>query len=219
MKLQGLEGFVGCVIVDRSGNSPWVCSVGDLKEAPLNPKANRERMTQIMFETFNVPALYVAIQAALALYASGRTIGIVRFGASPLATACKPYLVMELCYSCTVFSRWIVGVNGLGRRYSQDLDAAGFNAKEWKDDGFSLRDLLYAGFKVKELKDAGCNAKELKDAGFSLRELEGAGFRPEELKDGGFSLRELKDAGFTAEELKDAGFNAKELKDFGSSLR
>ena len=48
-----------------------------LTETPCNPKANREKMTEIMFETFHTPAMYLAIQAVLSLYASGRTTGIV----------------------------------------------------------------------------------------------------------------------------------------------
>ena len=48
-----------------------------LTETPLNPKANREKMIQLMFETFNVPSFYVGIQAVLSLYSSGRTTGIV----------------------------------------------------------------------------------------------------------------------------------------------
>ncbi|KAJ3015370.1 UNVERIFIED_CONTAM: hypothetical protein HDU68_012759 [Siphonaria sp. JEL0065] len=48
-----------------------------LTEAPLNPRKNRETMAEIFFETFNVPAMYLSIQAVLSLYASGRTTGIV----------------------------------------------------------------------------------------------------------------------------------------------
>ncbi|OUC41090.1 actin, partial [Trichinella nativa] len=48
-----------------------------LTEAPMNPKSNREKMIEIMFESFKTPATYVAIQAVLSLYASGRTTGIV----------------------------------------------------------------------------------------------------------------------------------------------
>lgn len=48
-----------------------------LTEAPRNPKSNRERMCEVMFEKFNVPGLYIAIQAIMALYSAGKTTGAV----------------------------------------------------------------------------------------------------------------------------------------------
>jgi actin-related protein len=48
-----------------------------LTEAPRNPKGNREKMIQIMFESFEVRNTYVAIQAVMSLYAAGRTTGLV----------------------------------------------------------------------------------------------------------------------------------------------
>src|SRR3546814_257274 len=41
-----------------------------LTEPPLNPPENREYTAEIMFETFNVPGMYIAVQAVLALAAS-----------------------------------------------------------------------------------------------------------------------------------------------------
>lgn len=38
-----------------------------LTEAPLNPRRNREKAAEIFFETFNVPALFISIQAVLSL--------------------------------------------------------------------------------------------------------------------------------------------------------
>jgi actin-related protein 3 len=38
-----------------------------LTEPPLNPAENRERVGEIMFETFNVPGVHVGVQAVLAL--------------------------------------------------------------------------------------------------------------------------------------------------------
>uniref|UniRef100_A0A0M3I7N7 Actin n=1 Tax=Ascaris lumbricoides TaxID=6252 RepID=A0A0M3I7N7_ASCLU len=48
-----------------------------LTEAPLNPLRNREKSAEIFFETFNVPALHIQMQAVLSLYSTGRTTGVV----------------------------------------------------------------------------------------------------------------------------------------------
>jgi centractin len=48
-----------------------------LTEAPLNPRPNREKAAEILFESFNVPALFISMQAVLSLYSTGRTTGVV----------------------------------------------------------------------------------------------------------------------------------------------
>jgi actin beta/gamma 1 len=48
-----------------------------ITEAPLNEKENQHKMNQLMFETFQVPALSVQHHPVLALHTSGRSTGIV----------------------------------------------------------------------------------------------------------------------------------------------
>lgn len=46
-------------------------------EAPMNPKKNRERMIEMLFQKFSVPSAFIVIQAVMSLYAYGRTTGCV----------------------------------------------------------------------------------------------------------------------------------------------
>ncbi|XP_054299474.1 actin-related protein T2 [Pongo pygmaeus] len=46
-------------------------------EPSLNPRENREKMAEVMFENFGVPAFYLSDQAVLALYASACVTGLV----------------------------------------------------------------------------------------------------------------------------------------------
>ena len=64
------EGFNNLQVTDR--DSPIL-----MTEPIFNPKENREKMTEIMFETFHVPAFYLANQAVLSAYANGRDTGLV----------------------------------------------------------------------------------------------------------------------------------------------
>ncbi|ELP92145.1 actin, putative [Entamoeba invadens IP1] len=48
-----------------------------LTAPPTTTSAYKNRMMQIMFETFNVPSLFICPQAVLSLYTSGRLTGLV----------------------------------------------------------------------------------------------------------------------------------------------
>ena len=78
----------GCVINWDNMEKIWHQIFKDLYVAPenvpvlltepcLRGKANREKMIEIMFEAFNIPAMHIAYQAVLSLFASGRSTGLV----------------------------------------------------------------------------------------------------------------------------------------------
>ncbi|XP_048384604.1 actin-3-like [Stegostoma tigrinum] len=46
-------------------------------EAPLNPKANKEKMVQMMFESFDAPRVFATVPGLVSIYGTGRVKGLV----------------------------------------------------------------------------------------------------------------------------------------------
>lgn len=57
---------------ERLNIDPSNCKVL-LTEPPLNPLKNRQKIAEVMFETYKFHSIYIAIQAVLTLYAQGET--------------------------------------------------------------------------------------------------------------------------------------------------
>lgn len=64
-----------------------------LTESPLTAPESREYTGEIMFETFNVPGLYIAVNSVLAL-AAGYTTSKVSIGASTFPCVCILVIVL-----------------------------------------------------------------------------------------------------------------------------
>jgi actin-related protein 2 len=61
---------------ERLKIDPTECKVM-LTEPPMNPKSNREKLVEVMFEKYGFDGVHVSIQAVLTLYAQGLLTGVV----------------------------------------------------------------------------------------------------------------------------------------------
>ena len=77
-----------------------------LTEPPMNPKVNRQRMCQVMFEEYGFQGVYVAIQAVLTLYAQGACYFSLH---SLFIVCCVIHIAALLLYSSTLLAWYSAG--------------------------------------------------------------------------------------------------------------
>jgi actin-related protein len=92
--------------------------------APFHTIENRERMVQILFEAFNIPAVYITDQALLSLYSCGLTSGVV-LTAGEAATYALPIFEGSSIHSAV--QRGAVSGSDLTSSLKKMLAVKGFN--------------------------------------------------------------------------------------------
>jgi len=89
-------------------------------EAPFTPAANREKATQIMFETFSVPAYYTVLQQVLACYGAGKLTALVVDSGAGSTFAVPVYETYSLPYAIRTLD---IGGNELTDHLCEHLNA------------------------------------------------------------------------------------------------
>jgi actin len=87
-------------------------------------------MTEIMFDNFNVPSLFISISAVLALYSSGRTTGIVVDSGSGVTNTVPiyegyqlPHAIMRMNLAGTDLTQYLqVMLAKLGINFSRETE-------------------------------------------------------------------------------------------------
>jgi len=100
-----------------------------LTDTPLNSKAQREKMAEMMFETFKVPSLYIATRAVLSLYAAGRTRGLVVQAGAGVCHAVPVFEGYALPHAITKLE---VGGGDLTEYLRKVLASKGYDVRRWR---------------------------------------------------------------------------------------
>ncbi len=114
-----------------------------LTEPPMNPPENRENVAEIFFETFNVPGLYIGVQAVFALMGCNAT-----FEQNPSTELDGP----------TPEDQEKAGP------ISEDQEKAGLNSEDQKKAGLNSKDKKKAGLNSKDKKKAGLISEDQRKA-------------------------------------------------------
>lgn len=70
-----------------------------MTEKPFTQRSHREKMLQIVFDTFNAPLFYSNIQAVFALFSLGKTTGVVWDAGEGVSHTCSVYEGINLPYA------------------------------------------------------------------------------------------------------------------------
>lgn len=96
-----------------------------------NPKANREKLTEMLFETFNIKALNMASKSALSLYSAGITTGLILQSGGGLTCSAPMY---DGCILPHAYMKIPVSGNHLTNYLSELLKNRGYSinsTSEW----------------------------------------------------------------------------------------
>lgn len=121
-----------------------------LTEPPMNPKKNREKMVELMFERYQFDGIYVAIQAVLTLYAQGLLTGVVVDSGDGVTHICPvadgfslPHLTRRLDIAGRDITKYLIKLlllRGYAFNHSADFETV----REMKEK------LCYVGYDIEQ---------------------------------------------------------------------
>jgi actin-related protein len=99
-----------------------------VSDPPLSPHTNREKYAEMLFETFNTPAMHIAYQSRLSMYSYGRTSGLVvevGHGVSYVVPIYEGYplpsITGRLDYAGSDLTAYLMSLmNDSGKRFTED---------------------------------------------------------------------------------------------------
>ena len=113
-----------------------------LSETPMNPKENKEKLAQIMFENFNVQGLYIELESLLSLFSAGKDTGI----SVDLGDGISHFV--PIYYGCSL-PHAIKRINLAGRDLTEYMD------KLLENKGYSFSTMAEKEI-IKDIKEKAC---------------------------------------------------------------